>query len=121
LAQAERVHSCYEAGPFGYVLHRRPVSMGVRNLVVRPRDWSTYGERVKTDDRDAGALCSCQGFLRPVTDSHSEARDMHSIRRIGSSPLTESYDIKRSRIASDFCHPTRLWSCFPTEPPELAN
>jgi transposase len=26
---------------------------------VRPRDWSTYGERVKTDGRDAGALCSC--------------------------------------------------------------
>jgi transposase len=33
--------------------------MGVHNLVVRPRDWSTYGERVKTDARDAGALCSC--------------------------------------------------------------
>src|ERR1039458_10420907 len=25
LAQAESVHSCYEAGPFGYVLHRRLV------------------------------------------------------------------------------------------------
>jgi transposase len=59
LAQADSIHSCYEAGPFGYVLHRRLVAMGVRNLVVRPRDWSTYGERVKTDGRDAGALCSC--------------------------------------------------------------
>jgi transposase len=59
LAQAESVHSCYEAGPFGHVLHRRLVALGVRNLVVRPRDWSTYGERVKTDGRDAGALCSC--------------------------------------------------------------
>ena len=59
LAQAKSVHSCYEAGPFGYVLHRRLVAMGVRNLAVRPRDWSTYGERVKTDARDAGALCSC--------------------------------------------------------------
>ena len=59
LAQADSVYSCYEAGPFGYVLHRRLVAMGVRNLVVRPRDWSTYGERVKTDGRDAGALCSC--------------------------------------------------------------
>lgn len=59
LLQAESVHSCYEAGPFGFVLHRRLVAMGVHNLVVRPRDWSTYGERVKTDGRDAGALCSC--------------------------------------------------------------
>jgi len=59
LAQADSVHSCYEAGPFGFVLHRRLVALGVHNLVVRPRDWSTYGERVKTDARDAGALCSC--------------------------------------------------------------
>ena len=59
LAQADSVPSCYEAGPFGYVLHRRLVRLGVHNLVVRPRDGSTYGERVKTDGRDAGALCSC--------------------------------------------------------------
>jgi transposase len=58
LAAADSVHSCYEAGPFGYVLHRRLTALGVHNLVVRPRDWSTYGERVKTDARDAGALCS---------------------------------------------------------------
>lgn len=56
---AEAVYSCYEAGPFGYVLHRQLTALGVHNLVVRPRDWSTYGERVKTDARDAGALCSC--------------------------------------------------------------
>ena len=59
LAQADGVHSCYEAGPFGFVLHRRLLALGVHNMVVRPRDWSTYGERVKTDGRDAGALCSC--------------------------------------------------------------
>src|SRR5664279_164932 len=59
VAWADAVHSCYEAGPFGYVLHRRLTAVGVQNLVVRPRDWSTYGERVKTDSRDAAALCSC--------------------------------------------------------------
>jgi len=59
LLRAEAVHSCYEAGPFGYVLHRQLEALGVRNLVVRPRDWSNYGERVKTDSRDAAALCSC--------------------------------------------------------------
>jgi len=59
VAQADCVHSCYEAGPFGYVLHRRLTALGVNNLVVRPRDWCSYGERVKTDARDAGALCSC--------------------------------------------------------------
>lgn len=59
LDRATAVHSCYEAGPFGYVLHRQLEALGVHNLVVRPRDWSTYGERVKTDSRDAAALCSC--------------------------------------------------------------
>jgi len=59
LARAEAVYSCYEAGPFGYVLHRQLSALGVRNVVVRPRDWSTYGERVKTDRGDASALCSC--------------------------------------------------------------
>lgn len=59
LSRADAVHSCYEAGPFGYVLHRQLAAMGVHNVVVRPRDWSTYGERVKTDSRDAAALCSC--------------------------------------------------------------
>lgn len=56
---AAAVHSCYEAGPFGYVLHRQLAALGVDNVVVRPRDWDTYGERVKTDSRDAGALGSC--------------------------------------------------------------
>jgi transposase len=82
---AETVHSCYEAGPFGYVLHRQLTALGVRNLVVRPRDWSTYGERVKTDGRDAAALCSClgrhlagnRGALAPVwvpTEAQEQAR-----------------------------------------------
>jgi len=59
VAVAQTVHSCYEAGPFGYVLHRQLTALGVNNVVVRPRDWSTYGERIKTDQRDAAALCSC--------------------------------------------------------------
>lgn len=52
------VISCYEAGCFGFVLHRRLESMGVRNIVVRPRDWDQYGSKVKTDTRDSRALCS---------------------------------------------------------------
>ena len=57
--QADVVHCCYEAGPFGFVLHRRLVGLGVRNLVVRPRNWDEYGRKVKTDRRDALALVSC--------------------------------------------------------------
>jgi transposase len=53
---ADKVYSCYEAGPFGYSLHRKLTALGVTNYVVRPRDWDEYGQKVKTDKRDARAL-----------------------------------------------------------------
>ena len=46
---ADKVFTCYEAGPFGYSLHRKLEKMGVTNYVVRPRDWDEYGKKVKTD------------------------------------------------------------------------
>jgi transposase len=56
LDQAEVVHSCYEAGPFGYGLHRALSAMGIQNVVVRPQDWDELGKGVKTDKTDALAL-----------------------------------------------------------------
>lgn len=53
---AKQVYSCYEAGPFGYGLHRELERMGVKNLVIRPRNWDEYGQKVKTDKRDAKAM-----------------------------------------------------------------
>ncbi len=40
LSQGWRVVSCYEAGPFGYVLHGQLTALGVTNYVVRPRNWN---------------------------------------------------------------------------------
>jgi len=54
---AEEVHTCYEAGAFGYYLHRKLEAMGVHNLVVQPQDWDERGKGVKTDRIDALALC----------------------------------------------------------------
>ena len=56
LTLADKVFTCYEAGPFGYSLHRKLEKMGVTNYVVRPRDWDEYGKKVKTDKRDAKQL-----------------------------------------------------------------
>jgi transposase len=56
--RAKRIVTCYEAGCFGYVLHRQLEAMGIENLVVRPRNWDEYGSKVKTDARDASELCS---------------------------------------------------------------
>jgi transposase len=55
-ALAQPVYSCYEAGPFGYSLHRKLKDLGITNYVVRPRDWDEYGKKVKTDKRDAKAM-----------------------------------------------------------------
>src|SRR5512146_599210 len=52
-ALAQQVYSCYEAGPFGYGLHRKLKEFGITNYVIRPRDWDEYGKKVKTDKRDA--------------------------------------------------------------------
>ena len=56
LKQAREVHTCYEAGPFGYSLHRQLLALGIRNVVVRPQNWDEDGRGVKTDKTDALAL-----------------------------------------------------------------
>jgi transposase len=82
--EAGEIRTCYEAGCFGYVLHRKLEAMGVSNLVVRPRNWDEYGAKVKTDGRDARELCGCldrylagnERALTPVrVPSESEERE----------------------------------------------
>ena len=48
--------SCYEAGPFGYGLHRQLTALGLTNYVIRPRNWDEHHGRVKTDRTDARAM-----------------------------------------------------------------
>jgi len=56
LELAEKVYTCYEAGPFGYGLHRILAALGIDNVVVRPQNWDELGKGVKTDKTDALAL-----------------------------------------------------------------
>jgi transposase len=56
LAQAQAVHSCYEAGPFGYGLHRELVAMGVQNVVVQPVCLDERHTGVNHDKSDAKEL-----------------------------------------------------------------
>ena len=56
LEKAEEVHSCYEAGPFGYGLHRKLEAMGVHNLVVQPVCLDERHTGVNNDKTDARAL-----------------------------------------------------------------
>lgn len=56
LLLADEVYSCYEAGPFGYGLHRKLLAMGIKNVVIRPQNWDEFGKGVKTDNTDALAM-----------------------------------------------------------------
>jgi transposase len=47
---ARRVVTCYEAGCFGYKIHRDLVALGVESLVIAPEKWNPKG---KTDKKDA--------------------------------------------------------------------
>ena len=56
LALADTVHSCYEAGPFGYGLHRELVALGVQNVVVQPVCLDERHTGVNHDPSDAREL-----------------------------------------------------------------
>jgi transposase len=56
LPLAEAVHTCYEAGPFGYGLHRELIQLGVHNLVVQPVCLDAHHKGVNHDPSDAKEL-----------------------------------------------------------------
>jgi transposase len=55
--RCEALYTCYEAGPFGYGLHRKLVAMGIEDVVICPQNRDERGKQVKTDRIDALALC----------------------------------------------------------------
>src|SRR2546430_122971 len=91
LTLAEKVFTCYEAGPFGYSLHRKLEKMGATNYVVRPRDWDEYGKKVKTDKRDAQQLAL--HLDRYVNGNH----DAFCVVRVPSAEQEQERSISRQR------------------------
>jgi transposase len=56
LTLAHAVHSCYEAGPFGYGLHRELLELGVKNVIVQPVCLDERHTGVNHDNSDAKEL-----------------------------------------------------------------
>ena len=56
LSKAQTVHSCYEAGPFGYGLHRQLCALGVQNVVTQPVCLDPQHKGVNHDKSDAKEL-----------------------------------------------------------------
>ena len=56
LGLGEQIYSCYEAGPFGYGLHRDLLKLGVQNNVVQPVCLDEHHKGVNHDKSDAREL-----------------------------------------------------------------
>lgn len=77
--------SCYEAGYFGYWIHRKLEELGVKNLVVNPSDVPTKGKEKnqKTDRIDSRKLAKCLrgGLLEGIyVPSEEQEQDRQLLR-----------------------------------------
>lgn len=105
------LHTCYEAGPGGYELHRLLASMKVSCEVIAPSLIPTApGDRVKTDKRDARRLV--RQFrageliaIRVPTREEEAVRDLCRARGDGVEDLTRA----KNRLAHFLCRHGRIW------------
>ncbi len=92
LAQGWKIVSYYEAGPFGYGLHRQLEALGVTNYVIRPRNWDEEHKRVKTDRTDARSMLTALdrfvagnphalALVRVPTEAEERARSQSRLRQ----------------------------------------
>ena len=93
------VHSCCEAGPCGFVLHRQLEAAGIKNIVIAPQKLGG-GRRQKTDALDALSLVELldahmNGSKKAFTSAHVPTPEQEQARQQGR--LRES--LKRERQA----------------------
>jgi transposase len=111
LGSPDRLHVCYEAGPFGYSLQRQLQRDGIACQVVAPSLIPTKpGDRVKTDRRDALQLARLHrsGELTPVwvPDEDQEAlRDLTRARAAARTDLHRARQRLRKFLLRHDLHP----------------
>jgi transposase len=90
LRQGHTVHVVYEACGFGFTLYRQLIARGAHCYVIAPRKLDEGCTRIKTDPRDATALCQrLSRYLEGNTGelavirvpSEQEERDRHVSRQ----------------------------------------
>lgn len=98
-----RLYCCYEAGPFGFGLHRQLLELEVTNYVIRPINWDEQGKNTKTDKRDATQMVlALDGYLRGNDRSFSVVRvpREEEERRRSLSRQRQSLMKERNRLAA---------------------
>ncbi len=98
---------CYEAGPFGYVLHRQLSELGALNIVVCPRIWDEGGKAGKTDSLDAMALCQrldrYHGGNRKAFDVVRVPTEEQELRRAASRQRSQLQKLRKSLQSMGRC------------------
>jgi transposase len=126
-----KVVTCYEAGAFGFHLHRRFEERGIKNYVLQPQDWDDLGKGVKNGRIDAAALCHRLDRFElihkkafrtgriPTVDEereHAMSRQrqqlMHECQRVGAMGRRLLFTPRRNFFSLGHMHPsnTRLSS-----------
>ena len=95
------VRTCYEAGPCGFVLHRRLTAAGIDNIVIAPQKLGG-GKRQKTDALDALSLVELldahlNGSKRAFTKAHVPTPEQEQARAQG----RQRESLKRDRQARE--------------------
>src|SRR5216684_667668 len=90
-SQGGQVHAVYEACGFGFGLQRQLAALGIHCYVASPQKLDERNQRVKTDGRDAKALClkldrlvqgnrSALALVRVPTEEEEQKRAIHRQR-----------------------------------------
>jgi transposase len=118
--QAEEVHAVYEACGFGFGLQRQLSALGIECQVVCPQKLDERHQRVKTDGRDAKALClklsryvegnkAELALVRVPTEEEEQARAIHRQREqlVRTRKQLEAHG--RSLLVNHGIEPVKKW------------
>jgi transposase len=114
------IHAVYEACGFGFGLQRQLTSLGIACHVVCPQKLDERQQRVKTDGRDAKALClkldrfvqgnkEALALVRVPTPEEEQLRALHRQREqlVRTRKQLEAHG--RSLMVNHGCEPVQKW------------
>jgi transposase len=110
---AARIHSAYEAGLFGFTLHRFLVAHGIDNIVVNPASIEIAArDKVKTDRRDSLKIATqlSAGRLRGIYVPSEKLERQRLITR-----TREQLVQQRTRLALQFKARLFLFGLIPAD------
>ena len=119
-SQSGQVHAVYEACGFGFGLQRQLAALGIKCYVVCPQKLDEHNRRVKTDRRDAKALClkldrfvegnrDALALVRVPTEKEEQLRAIHRQREQLVKARKQLEAQGRSLLVNHAMEPVQQW------------